>query len=67
LKVRAYTSLEQEKTAQRRAAKRKKKGQGAGDARTACLEIHSPALEVQERLQAFVREQRWRVAEEEKP
>jgi hypothetical protein len=65
LKVRACTSLEQDKTAERKAAQRKKKGRGEGGAGTACLEIHSPALEVQERMQAFVREQRWRVGEEE--
>jgi hypothetical protein len=47
-------------------AKKKKKGaQTERAAGGACLEIHAPALEVQERLQALVRELRWRVGDEE--
>jgi hypothetical protein len=58
--VRACKSLAEKKTN----GKNRKGQQGDGNAGRACLEIHSTALEVQERLQAFVREQRWRVGEE---
>jgi hypothetical protein len=44
----------------------KKHGLPSAPVRTdACLEVHSPALDVQERLQKFVRDQNWSVDDEQ--
>jgi len=45
--------------------KKKRAGQAETDAGSACLEVHSSSLDVQERVQAFVREQKWHVGEEQ--
>jgi hypothetical protein len=53
------------KGAEKARGKKKKGAQGEVDSGSACLEIHSPTLDVQEQLQALVRELRWRVGDEE--
>jgi hypothetical protein len=65
--VRSCKSLDSRTSAGKKSTKQKKKnagveetGSGAG-----CLEVHSTTLDVQEHLQAFVREQKWRVGDEE--
>jgi len=54
-------------TAGKKSTKQNKKnaGQAETSSGAACLEVHSSTLDVQEHLQAFVREQHWRVGSEE--
>jgi hypothetical protein len=46
-------------------AKKKNAGQTETNAGTACLEVHSTSLDVQEHVQSFVREQKWHVGDEQ--
>jgi hypothetical protein len=45
--------------------KKNDKGHAEANSSTTCVEVHSASLDVQERLQAFVREQKWHVGDEE--
>lgn len=56
----------QEADAEKKPAKRKKKNavQAETNSGNACLEVHSTSLDVQEHLQSFARDQKWRVGNE---
>jgi hypothetical protein len=65
--VRPCAPGSQEADGGQKPAKTKKKN--AGQAKTnsgkACLEVHFSSLDVQEHVQAFVREQKWHVGDEQ--
>ena len=47
-----------------RETKKKGKGAGSNEIPHACLEVQTPAMDVQDFFQSFVREQTWRIGEE---
>jgi len=47
-----------------RETKKKGKGAGSNEIPPACVEVQTPALDVQDFFQSFVREQTWRIGEE---
>jgi hypothetical protein len=67
LTVRPCKIADQEAAAGKNPTKQKKRNpeQAEANSGNACLEVHSSTLDVQEHLQSFVREQRWRIGDEQ--
>ena len=63
--VRPCTARETGGLTSKKASKRKSKSPGPANAGVTCLEVRATPLSVQEHLQAFVREQKWRVGDED--
>jgi hypothetical protein len=66
LTVRACQGVDHASAGGKRSSRKgKKSAEQAGSSADACLEVLALSLDVQERLQVFVRKQRWHVSDEE--
>jgi hypothetical protein len=63
--VRPCTMRESGGLTTKKPVKRKAKSSGSANPGEACLEVRSSSLSLQEELQSFVREQKWRVGDED--